>query len=153
MCTIQQSGFISFVVNLVTWLLCHQIKMHEGCWVSWHSKKFLLLLLWSGEFYFNVVGNFELKKITSNFNALAKSIISYFAVSYFLFVFLDSVKPWFIYIHNNMQCRHLSVWIALCDLNKRGVEIGERHNQLYLVIGWIYIIRKGFTCALELVVQ
>ena len=26
------------------------------------------------------------------------------------------------------------------------------HDQLYLVIGWIYIIRKGFTCAIELVV-
>ena len=37
MCTIQNSGISSFVVNLVTWLLCHQLKMHEGCW---HSKTF-----------------------------------------------------------------------------------------------------------------
>ena len=37
-------------------------------------------------------GNFELKKMTPNCNALANSIISYLWVSYFTFVFLDSVK-------------------------------------------------------------
>jgi len=50
-------------------------------------------LLERGAFYFDGVGNFEPKKITRNYNALAKSIISYLSVSYFPFIFLDSVKP------------------------------------------------------------
>jgi len=40
-----------------------------------------------GKFCFDVVGNFEPKKITPNCNALAKSIISYLKISYFTFVF------------------------------------------------------------------
>jgi len=44
-------------------------------------KRFYHLLLWRGEFYFDVVGNFEPKKITPNCNALAKSVISYIGVS------------------------------------------------------------------------
>ena len=39
------------------------------------------MLFRSGEFYFDVVGNFEPKKITPNCNALAKSVISYIGVS------------------------------------------------------------------------
>jgi len=50
-------------------------------------RRFCHFLLWRGEFSFDVVGNFEHKKITSNCNALAKSIISYLWVSYFTFVF------------------------------------------------------------------
>ena len=50
-------------------------------------RGFCNFLLWRGEFCFDVVGKFELKKITPNCNALAKSIISYPSVSYFTFVF------------------------------------------------------------------
>jgi len=50
-------------------------------------RRFCHFLLWRGEFCFDVVGNFEHKKITPNYNALAKSIISYLWVSYFTFVF------------------------------------------------------------------
>ena len=45
-------------------------------------RRFWLFLLWSREFPFNVVGNFEPKKITSNFNALAKSIIIHYFLSW-----------------------------------------------------------------------
>jgi len=45
------------------------------------ARRFYNLLLWRGEFYFDVVGNFEPKKITPNCNALAVSIISYIGVS------------------------------------------------------------------------
>jgi len=31
--------------------------------------------------------------------------------------------------NNNMQWRHRSLRIALCDINKKGVEIGERQNR------------------------
>ena len=50
-------------------------------------RHFCHFLLWWGEFCFDVVGNFEPKKITPNCNALAKSIISYLWGSYFTFVF------------------------------------------------------------------
>ena len=62
--------------------------MNEGCW---HNKTSGHFLLWKGEFYFDVVGNFESKKITPICNALAKSIISYLGVSYFPFIFLVNV--------------------------------------------------------------
>ena len=78
--------------------------MNEGCWLSVKSPKpkwmrvadavrqCYHLLLWRVEFHFDVVGNFEPKKITPNCNALAKTIIYYIVVSWFKFVFLDSVK-------------------------------------------------------------
>ena len=50
-------------------------------------RQFCHFLLWRREFCFNVVGNFELKKLTPNCNVLAKSIISYLWVSYYTFVF------------------------------------------------------------------
>ena len=50
-------------------------------------RRFCHFLLWRREFCFDVVGNFELKKMTLNCNALANSIISYLWVSYFTFVF------------------------------------------------------------------
>ena len=49
--------------------------------------RFCYFLLWRREFCFDVVGNFELKKMTPNYNALAKLIISYLWVSYYTFVF------------------------------------------------------------------
>ena len=55
-------------------------------------RRFCHFLLWGREFCFDVLGNFGLKKMTPNCNALAKSIISYLWVSYYTFVFLDSVK-------------------------------------------------------------
>jgi len=58
------------------------------------------------------VGNFEPTKITPNFKALAKSIMSYLWVSYFTLLY--------------MQWCQRSVHIALRDINKKGVEIGER---------------------------
>ena len=54
--------------------------MNDGCW---HSKTFYHFLLWRREFCFEVMGNFELKKMTPNCNALAKLIISYLWVSYY----------------------------------------------------------------------
>jgi len=65
--------------------------------------------------------------MTPNCNAMAKSIISYLWVSHYTFVFLDSVKN--VIYKQNMQWRHRSVCIALCDINKKGVEIGERQNK------------------------
>ena len=38
-------------------------------------RRFYHLLLWMGEYYFDVVGKFEPKKITQNYNALAKFLI------------------------------------------------------------------------------
>ena len=46
-------------------------------------QRFGHFLLWTEEFCFDVVGNFEPKKITPNCNALAKSIISYLWVYYY----------------------------------------------------------------------
>jgi len=48
---------------------------------------FCHFLLSRGEFHFDVVGNFEPKKITPNCNTLAKLIISYLGVSYLPFAF------------------------------------------------------------------
>ena len=56
--------------------------MNEG---YWHSKTLYHFLLWRREFCFDVEGNFELKKMTPNCNALAKLIIDW--VSYYTFVF------------------------------------------------------------------
>ena len=48
---------------------------------------FCHFLLWREEVNVDLVGNFDPKKMTPNFNALARSIISYLGVSYFSFVF------------------------------------------------------------------
>ena len=50
-------------------------------------RRFCHFLLWRREFCFDLVGNFGLKKMTPNCNALAKSIISYLWISYYTFVF------------------------------------------------------------------
>ena len=50
-------------------------------------RRFCHFLLWRREFCFDVVGNFELKKMTPNCNALAKLIISYLWVYNYTFVF------------------------------------------------------------------
>ena len=50
-------------------------------------RRFCNFLLWRRAFCFDVVGNFELKKMTPNCNALAKSIISYLWVSHYTFFF------------------------------------------------------------------
>ena len=62
-----------------------QWDLNEGCWNSTVKK-----VLWKGEIYFDVVGNFDPKKITPSCNTLAKSINSYLGDSYFPFVFLVS---------------------------------------------------------------
>ena len=88
-------------------------------------RRFCHFLLWRGEFCFVIVANFEPKKMTPNCNALTKSIISYHWVYYFTFVF-----SWQCYLQTkSMQWRHRSVRIALHDINKKGVEIGERQNR------------------------
>ena len=92
-------------------------------------RHFYHLLLWREEFYFDVVGNFEPKKITPNCNALAKSIVSNLGVFYFQLIFLK-VYNYVVYKQKSMQWRHWSVHIALCDINK-GVEIGERQNRCH----------------------
>ena len=87
--------------------------------------------LWRGEVYVDLVGNFDPKKKTPNLNALAKSIISYLGVSYFQFVFFLTVYN---YVINKQKCMlwsHCSVRIALRDINKKGVEIGERQNRCH----------------------
>jgi len=99
--------------------------MNEGCW---HSKKSGRFLLWTGEFYFDVVGNFEPKNITPIFIVLANSIISYLGVSYFPFVFLW-VYNYGIYKQNCMQWLRWSARMAYREINKKGVEIGERQNR------------------------
>ena len=102
--------------------------MNEGCW---HSKTFCHFLLWRREFCFDVVCNFELKKMTPNCNALAKSIISYLWVSYYEFVFSWQCKTMSLTKKINMQWRHRSVRIAIRGINKKGVEIGERQNRCH----------------------
>jgi len=94
-------------------------------------RRFCHFLLWRREFCFDVVGNFGLKKITPNCNALAKSIISYLWVSYYTFVFSWQCKTMLFTHKKNMQWRHRSVRIALRDINKKGVEIGERQNRCH----------------------
>jgi len=49
-------------------------------------RHFCHFLLWRGDYVY-LVGNFDPKEMTPNFNALAKSIISYLGVSYFPFAF------------------------------------------------------------------
>ena len=71
-------------------------------------RRFCHFLSWWGEFCFNVVGNFEPKKITPNWNALAKSIISYLWVSYFTFVFSWQCKTMLFTHKKNMQWRQVS---------------------------------------------
>ena len=59
--------------------------------------------------------------------------INYFLpLSLLLYIcfFLDSVKQCYLYT-KNMQWHHRSVRIALCDINKKAVEIGERQNRCY----------------------
>ena len=94
-------------------------------------RRFCQILLWRREFCFDVGGNFGLKKITPNCNALAKSIISYIWVSYFTFVFSWQCKTMLFTKSNNMQWRHRSVRISLRGINKKGVEIGERQNRCH----------------------
>ena len=72
-------------------------------------RRFCNFLLWRREFCFDVVGNFELKKMTPNCNALAKSIISYLWVSYYTFFFLDSVKQCYL-----QTKKHASDVIGAC---------------------------------------
>ena len=122
--------------------------MNKSNWnIYWNEKwnsvadivrRFCHFLLWRGEFCFDEVGYFELKKITPNCNALAKLIISYLWVSYFTFVFSWQCKT-MLFTHKNMQWLHRSVRIALRDINKNGVEIGERQNRCHDDnIGWEY---------------
>ena len=94
-------------------------------------RRFCHFLLWRRDFFFDVVGNFELKKMTPNCNALAKSIISYLWVSYYTFVFSSQCKTMLFTKNNNMQWRNRSVRIALRDINKKGVEIDERQNRCH----------------------
>ena len=93
-------------------------------------RRFCHFLLWRREFCFDVVGKIELKNMTPNWNALAKSIISYLWVSYYTFVFSLQCKT-MLFTNKNMQWRHRSVRIALRDINKKGVEIGERQNRCH----------------------
>ena len=80
-------------------------------------RRFCHFLLWWGEFCFDVVGNFEPKKITPNCIALAKSIMSYLWVSCFTFVF-------------SRQCKTM-----LSTNKKHAVTSSERaHSILYLPI-------------------
>ena len=94
-------------------------------------RRFCHFLLWRREFCFDVVGNFGLKKITPNCNALAKSIISYLWVSYYTFVFSWQCKTMLFTHKKSMQWHHRSMPIALRDINKNGVEIGERQNRCH----------------------
>ena len=77
-------------------------------------RRFYNLLLWRGEFYFDVVGNFEPTKIIPNCNALAKSIISYLGVSYFPFNFLDSELPCYLqtkkHAMTSLERAHCITW-------------------------------------------
>ena len=103
---------------------------------KWNSvadivRRFCHFLLWRGEFCFDEVGYFELKKITPNCNALANLIISYLWVSYFTFVFSWQCKTMLFTQKKPMQWRHRSVRIALRDINKKGIEIGERQNRCH----------------------
>jgi len=77
------------------------------------------------------VGNFEPKKMTPNCNALAKSINSYLWVSYFTFAFYWQCKTMLFTKQKNMQWRHRSEPIALRDINKKGLEIGELQNRFH----------------------
>ena len=90
MCTMQHSRTLIFF-NYTSHMT---VTSPKPKWMSVADtvRRFYHLILWKGEFYFDVVGNFEPKKISPNYNALAKSIISYIYVSLFQFVFLDSVK-------------------------------------------------------------
>ena len=81
-----------------------------------YSKTFLSFSFMKGRSFFDVVGNFGLKKMTPNCNALAKSVISYLWVSYFIFFF-------------SWQCK------TMLFINKKGVKMGERQNRCHNDIG------------------
>ena len=101
--------------------------MNESCW---HCKTFLSFSFMKGRSFFDVVGNFGLKKMTPNCNALAKSIISYLWVSYYTFVFSWQCKI-MLFTTKHMQWRHRSVRIALRGIDKKRVEIGECQNRCH----------------------
>ena len=80
-----------------------------------------------------MVGNFEPKKITSNFNALVKSIISNLGVSYFPFVFLDSVKPCYLqktHTVTSLECAHSIMWHK--QKRRRNRWASKQVSRLYL---------------------
>ena len=91
-------------------------------------RRFCHFLLWRGEV--DLVSNFDPKKMTLNYNALAKSIISYLGVSfYFPFVFFLTVYNYVIYrqkLHAVMSLEraHSITWYKQ---KRRG--IGERQNR------------------------
>ena len=123
-------------------------KMNEGCW---HSKTFCHFLLWRREFCFDVVGNFELKKMTPNCIALAKSITSYLWVSYYTFVFSLQCKTMLFTNKKSMQWRHRNVRIALRDINKKGIEIGERQNRCHDDDDIYFLLNKNLISVINFV--
>ena len=110
-------------------------------------RRFCHLLLWRGEFCFDVVGNFEPKKMTPNCNALAKSIISYLWVSYFTFVFLDSVKQCYLqtkqYALTSSERAHSITWYK--QKSGRNRWASKQVSRRYI----IYIILISKTAALK----
>ena len=66
-------------------------------------RRFCHFLLWRGEFCFDVVGNFEPKKMTPNCNALAKCL-TFESPTIHLF-FLDSVKQ--CYLQTKKTCSNV----------------------------------------------
>ena len=74
-----------------------------------------------------MLGNFEPKKITLKLQYIGK--IDYF-LPWRLLPFI-SVSLTVYYKQKSMQWRHWSVHIALRDINKKGVEIGERQNRCH----------------------
>ena len=94
------------------------------------ERRFCHFLLWRRYFCFDVVGNFELKKITPNCNALAKSIISYLWVSYYTFVFSWQCST--MLFTNKKTCSDvIGAYMLLRDTIKNDVEIGERQNRYH----------------------
>ena len=80
--------------HFLLWTVIQNPEAHRPKWKHKHINTWCLMHTqhtkgnkWRREFCFDVVGNFEPKKITPNCNALAKSIISYLWVSYYTFVF------------------------------------------------------------------
>ena len=83
-------GILSFWENLVTWLLRHQMKNKWG--LLTYSKTFLSFSFMKGRSFFDVVGNFGLKKwLQTAMHWQNRLFLTFESLTLYLF-FLDSVK-------------------------------------------------------------
>ena len=111
--------------------------MNEGCW---HSKTFCHFLLWRGAFCFDVVGNFELKKMTPNCNALANWLFLTFESLTIHLFFLDSVKKCYLqtkkHAVTSSERAHSITWYK--QKRRRNRWASKQVSRRYIKCLWIW---------------